>query len=407
MAVGPLSSPYDKWLVESHGDIVECLLELVATPSDNPPGDCDLIAVRVEERLQGLGLETERHDVPRSSRVPPAPTVLAWLGPPTDRPDILLNAHVDVIPPGEGWSVDPYTAGVLDGRIVGRGAAVSKSDVVAYAYALAAAKRRLAAPSGTAVLAVTSDEETGGHAGPAWLIGERGLRPRMVICAGVTHQVGIAHNGCIQGRLLVAGRSSHAAMASGGTDAVRLGALALDAIYAYGRTLASRRSAVDGIEHATIEVTSIHAGGVNGVTAGSAELTIDRRLIPEEDPDTALDELRGVLEAIDPGGRFLSFEPTLVVPPLRSGEGQAALAAVVKREAERFLGRPVPLRGAPIFTDARWFGNAGIPTIMFGAGPADLTEARGHAADENVRIDDLLAASHIMADSLVSLLAET
>jgi acetylornithine deacetylase/succinyl-diaminopimelate desuccinylase-like protein len=396
----------DKWLIESHDAIIDFLVELVATPSDNPPGDCEAIAICIEERLRSLGLDTERHSVPRAANAPPAPVVLAWLGPQCDEPAVLLNAHMDVIPPGEGWSVDPYRTGVLDGRVLGRGAAVSKSDVAAFSYAMAAAQRRLPAPARSAVLAVTSDEETGGQVGPAWLLAERGLRPQMAITAGVTHQVGIAHNGCVQCRIRVDGKSSHAAMASNGTDAIRLGERVLSAIYAYGDTLASRHSALPGIDHATVAVTSFHAGDVNGVTAASAEIQIDRRVIPEEIVDDALDELRAVIDGVDAEAGSVVIEPTLVVPPLAStNDGQAALADVIRTSAEHVLGYPIPLRGAPIFTDARWFGNAGIATVMFGAGPADLAEARGHAADENVRTDDLIAATHIVANSIVELLA--
>jgi len=395
----------DGWLSECHSDLVGFLVDMVAIPSDNPPGDCAAIATRVERELDALGLASERHDIPRPQPAPPAPTILAWLGPPTDTPRVLLNAHIDVIPPGEGWSVDPYGGGVVDGRVYGRGAAVSKSDVAVYAYALAAARRRLGTPRATAVLAVTSDEETGGDLGPAWLVGARGMRPEMAISAGVTHRVGIAHNGCIQARVVINGRSSHAAMPFPRADSLRVTCDMLAALYRYDETLATRRSATPGIERATVAVTSLHAGDVQGATAGSAELGIDRRVTPEESLDDAVNELRAVLESVDAADCTIAFEPSLVVPPLTPVDGQAELASLIQSEASRVLGSEIPLRGVPIFSDARWFGNAGIPTVMFGAGPANLAEARGHAPDENVSVDDVIAASHILAEALVSLLS--
>jgi len=394
----------DGWLSQCHSDLVQFLVDMVSIPSDNPPGDCAAIAERVEHELKDLGFSTERHDVPRPQTALAAPTLLAWLGPPTDSPRVLLNAHIDVIPPGEGWSVDPYGGCVVDGRVLGRGAAVSKSDVAVYAYALAAARRRLGTPRATAVLAITSDEETGGDVGPAWLVGPRGLKPDMAITAGVTHRVGIAHNGCIQGKVFINGRSSHAAMPSRRADPLRVTSDVLAALYRHDEELVTRRSTIPGIERATITVTSLHAGDVQGVTAGSAELGIDRRVTPEESLDDALAELRTVLGAVDAADCTVTLEPSLVVPALTPVEGQAELAALIQSSAHEVLGSEIPLSGVPIFSDARWFGNAGIPTVMFGAGPADLTEARGHAADENVRIDDVIAASHILAESLVSLL---
>ncbi len=120
------------------------LAELVKVPSDNPPGDCAPHAARAAELLEGLGYEVERHAVP-AERTRAAGMVTATnliirhrFG---EGPTIALNAHGDVVPPGEGWSRDPYGAEVMDGVMYGRGVAVSKSDFSTYAFALDALKR--------------------------------------------------------------------------------------------------------------------------------------------------------------------------------------------------------------------------------------------------------------------------
>ena len=64
-------------------------------------------------------------------------------------------------------------------------------------------------------------------------------------------------------------------------------------------------------------------------------------------------------------------------------------------------------RGVPIFTDGRWFSTQGIPTVLFGAGPADPSDARGHGPDENVAVSDLVAATEIVARALLHLLADS
>ena len=111
----------------------ECafLAALVETPSDNPPGDCAAHAERAAGLLEGLGFTVERHPVP--------PRLVADNGMISvtnlivrrrfgEGPVIALNAHGDVVPPGEGWTVDPYGAVIRDGMMYGRGVAVSLSD---------------------------------------------------------------------------------------------------------------------------------------------------------------------------------------------------------------------------------------------------------------------------------------
>jgi len=393
------------WLRAHRDDLVDYLRELVRIPSDNPPGDCSAIATRVEDEFRRFGLDVERHDVPRETG-PPAPTVLGWLGPRTSTPSLALNAHADVIPPGEGWSVDPYGGVVVDGRVIGRGAAVSKSDVAAYTYALAALRETFGVPdSPTVVAAITNDEETGGRLGPGWLISDYGLRPDAVICAGFTHGVVTAHNGCLQGTIIVTGRSAHAAMPWNGVDAIRLAEAVLARLYDADTELARRSSDIAGIERPTLVATRISGGGPQGVTAGTVEISIDRRILPADSTEDALDHLERLVQSVarETGGEIV-FEPTLIVQPLRPSDGQDELVRALQVEGAPIVGHELEPHGMPIFTDARWFSVAGIPTVLYGAGPRDPAEARGHAADENVQIDDLVRATEVVARAVRRLL---
>lgn len=126
-------------------------------------------------------------------------------------PTVALNAHSDVVPSGEGWSADPYGASIRDGWMTGRGAAVSKSDFATYAFALRALKAVVAPLRGSVELHFTYDEETGGLAGPGWLLEQGRTRPDYAICAGFSYHVAIAHNGCLHLQLTVLGKSAHAA----------------------------------------------------------------------------------------------------------------------------------------------------------------------------------------------------
>src|SRR6266568_6950 len=149
------------------------LAELVKMPSDNPPGDCQRHAERAAELLEPLGFAVERHQVPeelvRTKGMVSAANLIVRrrFG---DGPVVALNAHGDVVPPGEGWIQDPYGAAIIDGWMYGRGVAVSKSDFATYAFALRALEAAAAAGAklgGAVELHFTYDEEVGGAIGPA------------------------------------------------------------------------------------------------------------------------------------------------------------------------------------------------------------------------------------------------
>src|SRR5262249_43585089 len=116
-------------------------------------------------------------------------------------PTIACNAHGDVVPPGLGWTTDPYGAEVRDGMMYGRGVAVSKSDFATYAFALLAvrdAAEKLGLDlRGTIELHLTYDEEAGGLCGPGHLLSEGISRPDYAISAGFSYNIVTAHNGCL------------------------------------------------------------------------------------------------------------------------------------------------------------------------------------------------------------------
>src|SRR5271166_3315105 len=143
------------------------LAEIVKIPSDNPPGDCGRSAETVAKLLEGLGFTVERHKVPdaliKANGMISATNLIARRRFGQGGPTIALNAHGDVVPPGAGWTRDPYGAEIVDGWMVGRGVAVSKSDIVTYAFAMLALEESSAALNGTVELHVTYDEEAGGE----------------------------------------------------------------------------------------------------------------------------------------------------------------------------------------------------------------------------------------------------
>ena len=167
----------------------EFLSEIVKTPSDNPPGDCRPHALRARRLLEAMDFKVKALPVPadivHSAGMRSATNLIVResFGAAREGPTIALNAHGDVVPPGLGWSVDPYGALIRKGHLYGRGAAVSKSDFATYAFALLALKATVNRADdgmrGNVELHLTYDEEAGGEIGPKWILDNGHSRPEI------------------------------------------------------------------------------------------------------------------------------------------------------------------------------------------------------------------------------------
>jgi acetylornithine deacetylase/succinyl-diaminopimelate desuccinylase family protein len=386
------------------------LAELVKVPSDNPPGDCAPHATRAAALLEDLGFKVERHAVPedvvRANGMISAINLVIRerFG---DGPTIALNAHGDVVPPGLGWSVDPYGAQIKDGFMYGRGVAVSKSDFATYAYALLALKASGAKLGGTVELHFTYDEEAGGMIGPGRLLEEQISKPDYVISAGFSYGVTTAHNGCLHLEVEVIGKSAHAARPDTGVDALEAATGLLSDLYAIRKTYSARKSKVDGIDSPTLTVGLI-AGGINtNVVPDKVTLRLDRRIIPEENPAGVEATLTKQIEesVAKWSGVSCKVRRILLAQPFVPMPGQEKLLAAVTKHGTRIMGEEVKPHGVPLYTDARLYSAAGIPTILYGAGPHTLLEANGHRADEKLKLDDLYKATRVVSLALADLLS--
>jgi acetylornithine deacetylase/succinyl-diaminopimelate desuccinylase-like protein len=400
------------FLAASRQQQTNFLAELVRVPSDNPPGDCAPHAARTAALLEALGLAVERHPVP-AERVHAhgmvSVTDLVVRHRFGDGPVIALNAHGDVVPPGEGWTQDPYGAAIVDGWMVGRGAAVSKCDFATYAWALLALKSLTVTLAGTVELHLTYDEESGGELGPAWLLSERITQPDFVISAGFSYAVVNAHNGCLHLEVEVRGRSAHAARPFTGVDALAAATHILAALYRWRDGLAARVSAIPGIGAAQLTIGLIEGGINTNVVPDRVVFRLDRRMIPEENPAAVEAELRAVIAeaARAVANTGLAVRRILLAEPLRPVAGSAVLTAALCRHASAVMGETIVPSGVPLYTDARHYAARGIPTALYGAGPHTIEEANAHRADERLPLSDLAKATEVVALTLADLLGAT
>jgi len=386
------------------------LAELVRTPSDNPPGDCRPHAEAAARLLEALGFTVERHSVPealvRANGMFSCMNLVIRERFGEGGPTIACNAHGDVVPPGLGWTTDPYGAEIRDGRMYGRGVAVSKSDFATYAFALMALKQSGARLEGAIELHLTYDEEAGGAIGPKWLLEQGISKPDYAISAGFSYGVTTAHNGCLHLEVQVFGKSGHAAEPQKGHDALEAAALILHDLYAYRKALTALESKIPGIGYPTMVVGLIKGGINTNVVPDHVVFRLDRRIIPDEIPGAAERFLNALIrESVRRmDGIRVEVRRILFADPFVPLPGQERLVDAIGRNANAVFGVEIKPHGVPLYTDARHYSEAGIPTILYGAGPRTLEEANGHRADENLLLDDLFKATEVVALSYMDLL---
>jgi len=389
---------------------VRFLAEIVRIPTDNPPGDCSPAAERAAKLIEAFGWTVERHPVPAD--VVQAAGMISCtnlivrrtFGPGST---IALNAHGDVVPPGTGWTHDPYGAEIKDGWMYGRGAAVSKSDFATYVWALRALEASGARLGGTVELHLTYDEETGGEIGPGYLLAQGLSKPDLAIGAGFSYAVVTAHNGCLHLEVEVTGRSAHAAKPWTGIDALQAATSILSALYAWRPSLETRTSKTPGIGAPQLTIGLV-SGGINtNVVPDRVVFRLDRRIVPEENIETVEAELREIIgkavQSVD--GARVDVRRILYAAPLQHLPAGDRMVEALCRRASEVMGEPIRPSGVPLYTDARHYSAHGVPVVLYGAGPRTIEEANAHRADERLPLSDLYKATEVIALTLADLLA--
>jgi len=406
----------DAWIDAHFDEEVKFLQELVRVPTDTPPGNNAPHAERTAELLAAMGLTAEKHAVPeaevKAAGLETITNLIVRRRFGDGGKTIALNAHGDVVPPGEGWTHDPYGGEIVDGKIYGRATAVSKCDIANFTFAIRALEALGAPLKGGVELHVTYDEEYGGEVGPDWLLKNGLTKPDLMIAAGFSYQVVVAHNGCLQLEVTVHGDMAHAAIPDSGTDALQGATHILNALYQLNADYLKITSAVEGITHPYLNVGQISGGTNTNVIPGKVVLKIDRRMIPEEDPAEVEASLRRTIaEAaarFNPprGGRAISVDVKriLLARALKPLPGNQSLVEAIQKHGQAVFGEAIPAVGTPLYTDVRIYGEHGIPGVIYGAGPRTVRESNAKRADENLVLEDLRRATKVVARTLLDLL---
>ena len=378
-------------------EVIELTREIVRAPSANPPGDtreCAEVILRKfqKERIDAEIVEGKKGVCNVMARVPGR----------GKGKTLLLNGHIDVVPPGEDWTLDPFGAEIRDGKIYGRGTCDMKSGIASMIAAMAEWKRSGIPFDGELVFMGVGDEETGSEFGTVYLLRkETGKKADFAIVSEPTSlRVELGNRGLRWIDITLKGKASHAGRPHLGVNAVSYAARLIRAIDSI--TFKNRNNAFE-IPEPSISVTLIHGGTKENIIPDRCELTLDRRMIPGETSETVLAELKDVIDPvlrmkkeleIEIRMRPNSWDPYLISE--REPVAQAVIASV-----EEITGKRPLIGGKAACTDAsHLYHLGGIPTVLFGPG----NETLSHKPDECVSIQDLLTGTEVYLSVFKTLL---
>ena len=411
---------------ERAGDLVGLTADLIRFPTVNPPGEAyGPCAEFVGARLARHGYETlfvRGEGAPGDSDRYPRINVVARRSGRGPGPVVHFNSHIDVVQPGEGWTVEPFGGVVRDGKVFGRGACDMKGGLAASIVAADAFMAVNPGFDGAIEISGTVDEESGGFGGVAHLARQGFFsRPRIdhVIIPEPLNKdrICLGHRGVWWAEIETRGEIAHGSMPFLGDCAVRHMGAVLEAFEeelfpALDRKVTRMPVVPEGARRSTLNINSLHGGQTEDFFPGlpspivpnSCRMVIDRRFLLEEDISTVKDEVTGILERLKrERPRFdYAIRDLMEVLPLMT-ERDAPVVGAVAAGIRAVFGREPDYVISPGTYDQKHIARIGHlhDCIAYGPGILDLA----HRPDEWVGIDDMVQSATVMAHALDVLLS--
>jgi len=398
---------------------IKVLRDMVSIPTVNPPGDRFRdFSYYAKEVLEGLGMRVDVIEVPRDYVARfypdyaqyPRYIVLGRAG--EGRPVFHFNGHYDVVPPGIGWSIDPFNPVVRDGRIYGRGVDDMKGGIAAFLTALKTfledSRGRF---RGTVEVALVPDEEIGGETGTGYLVRELKVRPDYVIIGEPSSSeiLWIGHKGAVWALVEVYGKQAHGSTPWLGVNAFEYMVRIADKIMReYKPLLYSRISRYEYEDSRGAKPTITIGGEIRGgakvnVVPGYYAFSIDRRVTPDESLEEAEKELVEFIRRAASEYPEVRVEVKIVnrLPPALT-DPNSEIVRTAREAARDVIGkepRAVVCLGG---LDMRYYTEAGIQTVTYGPGVLEAA----HAADEYLTLEEFEKVSNVYYTMLKKVLGQ-
>lgn len=358
--------------------VVELTRDLLRFDTVNPPGNEGPANNHLGEYLAARGIAVEYQGIGDDRT-----NLIARLAGSGDE-HLVLCGHMDVVHPGVGaWEHDPFAATIVDGRLIGRGAADMKGGVAAMAEALVELADEGFRPAGDLILAVTAGEEVN-------MVGAKLLESTGIVAGASNLVIGEptgldvfhAEKGVIWPRIIAQGRTAHGAMPHLGVNAISFMARVITRLEAY--PFPYERNDVLGSP--TLSVNVIDGGVKTNVVADRCMIEVDMRLVPGQSREQILEGLEEILrDVIREVPVTVEVEILQDAPAVETAAESPLLAAGVGAVRE-VTGREPRVGGVGYATDGAFIAPAlGADMIIVGPGGVDQL----HQPNEWVAVSQL------------------
>lgn len=381
-----------EWLSKREDEMAALLAELVAIPTENPPGrNYRACADLLENRLRQAGLKCERLEAGQG------------MGGTGDNPVCLIasygrgervlyfHGHYDVVP---AQSQEQFRPLRKEHFLFGRGSCDMKGGIVAMLYAILALKDCGGELGGRIALALVPNEETGGEGGSAWLVAQGRLGHDgigMLLAEPTSGVVWNANRGAVSLRVRVAGKSAHVGLQHRGENAFERMVRVVERLQDLKQEVEQRTTKFNiGAEQARQSILMLggqSGGGANfNVVPEECWFTIDRRINPEENFDEEKARLIGMLESCRREGIPLEWEV------LQEGRSSACreeepLGAALTRSVRAITGEAPRFEMCPGLLEIRFYGARGVPAYAYGPGLLSVAHGPNEYVDLRKMID--------------------
>ena len=367
---------------------------------------------KVAVMLEKLGFEVERHAPDKeicaaSGRSPMQNLVVRHHF--TGGPVLALVSHLDTAEAGPNWTHDPLAGDIRDGFLYGLGAVSGKGHLAAQVFAILALRDAGVSLQGSIELHISFDGESGGALGARWLLQEDRVKPDMVIAGGPAHAVATHSTGTMTMDVEVRGKTDPRHAPDHGPDPLKAASHALARLYQFRGGLRGQVSAIPGLGSPSMVIERIAGSADAGGVPDLVKFHIDRRLLPEEDPvqvEKQLTNLIGSTIAKMPGVRC-RIRRTSLIPAMGNNDASTIVRDTINARLKSRSGAETVQTGMSFDHEGRHYAAAGIPTVMYGAGPLDPIAAGLHGPDEQLVLDDVRLGTETLALSAIDLFADS
>ena len=397
--------------------LLDLMKNIISFRTVAPPGDCyQEIVEWLEPIFRDMGFRTTKMKMPAevfaakcsdNRLVGDRYNLRADLSVGAEK-TLVIYAHLDVVPAEGEWDTDPFCAVQKNGRVYGRGVSDCKGSIAALVAALKALLSKKKPKYNLSVL-LTTDEEVGGYSGLCYLTDLGQVKGDLMLCMdGFSDDVGIGSNGIITWDVMVKGRSAHSGSSFLGVNAVERSIPVMERLMELKKVVQSRRSRLPastavrsmGIDNLMpiLNITMVNGGVKENIVPDRCVLRGDRRVIPEEKMEEAMEEIERALEPLRSEGIDFDLKFYPGYPPM-SVNPEHAWVDEVREAVERGMGFMPQLSAAQGSLDQAYATEkTGIPTCVYGVGRQ--LESNIHAPNENVRITDLEGYTRFLIELL-------